>query len=173
MTCPTCEGRGEVEVCKPGCRIAWCGNNPNCESRWETCPDCGGTGEDGAAELGADLIAPGLEERGGAFTGALRGEPLTGAHKSEALRAHAAAHDIDLSQSHAFGDAFGDLPLLGRLFRSTGQSAQKRNLLIFVTANLVNPGGALKKHGPQRGPAGALYPNPATVTPGSGEPRLR
>ncbi|RFC50465.1 MAG: general secretion pathway protein D [Verrucomicrobia bacterium] len=36
----------------------------------------------------------------------------------------------------------GDLPLLGRLFRSTGQSAQKRNLIIFVTAKLVNPGGA-------------------------------
>ena len=33
---------------------------------------------------------------------------------------------------------FGDIPLLGRLFRSKGESAQKRNLLIFVTANLVN-----------------------------------
>ncbi len=41
----------------------------------------------------------------------------------------------------------GDLPLLGRLFRSTGESAQKRNLIIFVTANLVNPGGAPKKPG--------------------------
>ncbi len=39
----------------------------------------------------------------------------------------------------------GDLPLLGRLFRSTGQSAQKRNLMIFVTARLVNPGGAPRK----------------------------
>ncbi|HTX64755.1 MAG TPA: hypothetical protein VMD31_03215 [Opitutaceae bacterium] len=36
----------------------------------------------------------------------------------------------------------GDIPLLGRAFRSKGQSAQKRNLLIFVTARLVNPGGA-------------------------------
>jgi general secretion pathway protein D len=36
----------------------------------------------------------------------------------------------------------GDIPLLGRIFRSKGKSAQKRNLLIFVTANLVNPGGA-------------------------------
>ncbi|MCX6945029.1 MAG: type II and III secretion system protein [Opitutales bacterium] len=35
----------------------------------------------------------------------------------------------------------GDLPLLGRLFRSKGQTTQKRNLLIFVTARLVNPGG--------------------------------
>ena len=36
----------------------------------------------------------------------------------------------------------GDLPLLGRLFRSEGESTQKRNLLIFVTANLVSPGGS-------------------------------
>jgi len=35
----------------------------------------------------------------------------------------------------------GDLPLVGRLFRSKGESAQKRNLLIFVTASLVSPGG--------------------------------
>ncbi|HYC69596.1 MAG TPA: hypothetical protein VEB66_00210 [Opitutaceae bacterium] len=39
----------------------------------------------------------------------------------------------------------GSLPLLGRLFRSTGESTQKRNLLIFVTANLVTPGGGLQK----------------------------
>lgn len=37
----------------------------------------------------------------------------------------------------------GSVPLLGRLFRSKGESTQKRNLLIFVTANLVNPGGAI------------------------------
>jgi general secretion pathway protein D len=36
----------------------------------------------------------------------------------------------------------GDIPLLGRVFRSKGESSQKRNLLIFVTATLVNPGGA-------------------------------
>lgn len=36
----------------------------------------------------------------------------------------------------------GSLPLVGRMFRSKGQSAQKRNLLIFLTANLVSPGGA-------------------------------
>lgn len=39
----------------------------------------------------------------------------------------------------------GDIPLLGRVFRSKGVSSQKRNLLIFVTANLVNPGGASRK----------------------------
>ena len=35
----------------------------------------------------------------------------------------------------------GSIPLLGRLFHSKGESTQKRNLLIFVTAHLVNPGG--------------------------------
>ncbi|MBK8475677.1 MAG: hypothetical protein IPL39_05035 [Opitutaceae bacterium] len=39
----------------------------------------------------------------------------------------------------------GDLPAVGRLFRSRGEGAAKRNLLIFVTASLVSPGG-----GPQR-----------------------
>ena len=39
----------------------------------------------------------------------------------------------------------GDLPAVGRLFRSTGEGAAKRNLLIFVTASLVSTGG-----GPQR-----------------------
>ena len=35
----------------------------------------------------------------------------------------------------------GDIPLVGRLFRSEGESTQKRNLLIFVSARLVDPGG--------------------------------
>ena len=36
----------------------------------------------------------------------------------------------------------GSLPLIGRAFRSKGESTQKRNLLIFLTATLVDPGGA-------------------------------
>lgn len=35
----------------------------------------------------------------------------------------------------------GDIPLLGRLFRSNGEYSQKKNLLIFVTARLVGPDG--------------------------------
>jgi len=35
----------------------------------------------------------------------------------------------------------GDIPLLGRLFRTKGESSQKRTLLIFVTARLVSTGG--------------------------------
>lgn len=59
----------------------------------------------------------------------------------------------------------GNVPVLGRLFRSNGESAQKRNLLIFVTANLVSPGGALKKQAVSGAPAGSLFQNPTIVTP--------
>ncbi len=35
----------------------------------------------------------------------------------------------------------GDVPVLGHLFRSKGELSEKTNLLIFVTARLVNPAG--------------------------------
>lgn len=35
----------------------------------------------------------------------------------------------------------GEIPLLGRLFRSKHEESEKRNLLIFVTARLVDPAG--------------------------------
>lgn len=35
----------------------------------------------------------------------------------------------------------GDIPVLGRLFRSKGEKSEKQNLLIFVTARLVDPAG--------------------------------
>lgn len=59
----------------------------------------------------------------------------------------------------------GNLPVLGRLFRSNGESAQKRNLLIFVTANLVSPGGSLKKQAVRGAPIGTIFQNPTIVTP--------
>lgn len=68
---------------------------------------------------------------------------------------------------------FGDLPLVGRLFRSKGESAQKRNLLIFVTANLVSPGGSPKKQSLKSTPANSLFQNPTIVTPASAEGRTR
>ncbi len=68
---------------------------------------------------------------------------------------------------------FGDLPLVGRLFRSKGESSQKRNLLIFVTANLVSPGGSPKKQSLKSTPANSLFQNPTIVTPASAEPRTR
>ncbi len=35
----------------------------------------------------------------------------------------------------------GDIPLIGRLFQSNYEASEKRNLLIFVTARLVDPAG--------------------------------
>jgi beta-lactamase regulating signal transducer with metallopeptidase domain/type II secretory pathway component GspD/PulD (secretin) len=35
----------------------------------------------------------------------------------------------------------GDVPLLGRLFRSESKNTQKRNLLIFVTPTIIDPAG--------------------------------
>ncbi|MFT3831527.1 MAG: hypothetical protein QM691_17665 [Opitutaceae bacterium] len=52
----------------------------------------------------------------------------------------------------------GDLPAVGRLFRSTGEGATKRNLLIFVTASLVSPGGGLRKATPAQTVVTALAP---------------
>jgi general secretion pathway protein D len=68
---------------------------------------------------------------------------------------------------------FGDIPLVGRLFRSKGESSQKRNLLIFVTANLVSPGGSPKKQSLKSTPANSIFQNPTIVTPASAEPRTR
>lgn len=60
----------------------------------------------------------------------------------------------------------GDIPLLGRLFRSKGESSQKRNLLIFVTANLISPGGSLANQKVQGIEPGSLFQNPTLTTPG-------
>lgn len=37
----------------------------------------------------------------------------------------------------------GDIPIIGRLFRTNAEQHLKRNLVIFVTARLLNPGGQL------------------------------
>jgi general secretion pathway protein D len=38
----------------------------------------------------------------------------------------------------------GDLPLVGRLFRSESSSSQKKNLMIFVTPTIIDPAGNRK-----------------------------
>jgi general secretion pathway protein D len=45
----------------------------------------------------------------------------------------------------------GDIPLVGRLFRSQNENSEKQNLLIFVTARLVNPDGIPVRMGETRG----------------------
>jgi type II secretory pathway component GspD/PulD (secretin) len=37
----------------------------------------------------------------------------------------------------------GDLPLVGRAFRSESKTIKKKNLLIFVTPTLIDPAGNL------------------------------
>lgn len=59
----------------------------------------------------------------------------------------------------------GDIPGLGRLFRSEGETTQKRNLLIFVTANLVSPGGSPKKQTLPNVTPSSAFQNPSVVTP--------
>lgn len=66
---------------------------------------------------------------------------------------------------------FGDIPFLGRLFRSEGESSAKRNLLIFVTANMVSPGGSPKRQTLRGVQPGSLFQNPTIVTPGGSESR--
>ena len=60
----------------------------------------------------------------------------------------------------------GDIPFIGRVFRSEGQATRKRNLIIFVTANLIGPGGGPIKQ--EFGGLGnnALFQNPVLLTPG-------
>ncbi|MEM7791245.1 MAG: type II secretory pathway, component PulD [Verrucomicrobiota bacterium] len=59
----------------------------------------------------------------------------------------------------------GDIPGIGRLFRSEGETRQKRNLLIFVTANLVSPGGSPARQNYRSVKANSLFQNPTILTP--------
>jgi general secretion pathway protein D len=67
----------------------------------------------------------------------------------------------------------GDLPFVGRAFKSKGEATSKRNLLIFVTANLVSPGGSLKKQELKGVAPSSTFQNPTYVTPSNSESRLR
>jgi len=59
----------------------------------------------------------------------------------------------------------GDIPGLGRLFRSEGETRQKRNLLIFVTANMISPGGSPARQNYRNVDANSLFQNPTIMTP--------
>jgi general secretion pathway protein D len=59
----------------------------------------------------------------------------------------------------------GDIPGVGRLFRSEGETRDKRNLLIFVTANLVSPGGSPSRQNYRNVNADSLFQNPTIMTP--------
>lgn len=59
----------------------------------------------------------------------------------------------------------GDIPGIGRLFRSEGETRQKKNLLIFVTANLVSPGGSLSNQSYDNIKSNTIYQSPSLATP--------
>jgi general secretion pathway protein D len=52
----------------------------------------------------------------------------------------------------------GDIPLIGRLFQSEGENRIKSNLIIFVTAQIIDATGA-----PLRGDSGGSVPVTAPV----------
>lgn len=53
----------------------------------------------------------------------------------------------------------GDLPFIGRLFRSESEQHFKRNLMIFVTAHLIDPSGQrVKNNQPVAPAAGGMIP---------------
>jgi len=60
----------------------------------------------------------------------------------------------------------GDIPLLGTAFRSSGKTTTKRNLMVFVTANLVSPGGATLRSSHPGMRAGSTFSNPVIISPG-------
>jgi general secretion pathway protein D len=49
--------------------------------------------------------------------------------------------DSQITESKDTVPVLGDVPILGRLFQSTQKTEQKRNLMIFVTATLIDPAG--------------------------------
>ena len=66
----------------------------------------------------------------------------------------------------------GDIPVIGRLFQSKGETRQKRNLLIFVTANTISPGGSVGREQFQEMRPGSVYQNPTIISPGGSVQRI-
>ena len=63
----------------------------------------------------------------------------------------------------------GDLPYVGRLFRSRSEESDKRNLLVFVTARLVDPAGrAVRSSGESALLSGGGASSPAPQQQGQG-----
>ncbi len=60
----------------------------------------------------------------------------------------------------------GDIPLIGAAFRSSGKTTSKRNLMVFVTANLVSPGGSTLRSSYPGMRAGSTFSNPVLASPG-------
>ncbi|HUF62851.1 MAG TPA: Amuc_1098 family type IV pilus outer membrane protein [Verrucomicrobiales bacterium] len=59
----------------------------------------------------------------------------------------------------------GDVPLLGRLFRSESEERDKRNLMVFVTAKLIDPAGNVLCEKPEEEEEEAPESLPPPITP--------
>lgn len=81
------------------------------------------------------LLAPRLEVEDGRLTGELRGEPLAGVRKAEAVAEWARSRGVDLAASAAYADSLDDLAMLERVGRPA----------------VVNPGRRLLDHAVARG----------------------
>ena len=66
----------------------------------------------------------------------------------------------------------GDIPFIGRLFQAKGESRQKKNLLIFITANRISPGGSVVREQFQEMRPGSVFQNPIIVSPGGAVQRV-
>jgi len=68
----------------------------------------------------------------------------------------------------------GDIPILGRLFRSESSTSEKKNLMIFVTPTIIDPAGN-RSHSEDEMPfaQAAIPAQPKAGGPGDPEPLLR
>jgi fatty acyl-CoA reductase len=80
-----------------------------------------------ARHLGAvDVLATTLIERAGVLTGELACVPIAEEQKGVLVREYAAKHGIDLTQSFAYTDSIGDLPMLDAVGRPVAVNADAR-----------------------------------------------
>jgi general secretion pathway protein D len=59
----------------------------------------------------------------------------------------------------------GNIPLIGKLFQSSAESYQKRNLLIFVSASIVSRGGSPVREVIQNISPQSIFKDPVIMTP--------
>jgi general secretion pathway protein D len=59
----------------------------------------------------------------------------------------------------------GDMPLIGKLFQSNGKTSSKKNLMIFVTANMISPTGSMLRTSIGGVRNGTTFQNPTVSSP--------
>jgi HAD superfamily hydrolase (TIGR01490 family) len=80
-----------------------------------------------AEQVGAaELMATHLVARDGLLTGDLAGPPIAHGRKAELVRDYAEKHGIDLGESFAYTDSYGDLPMLECVGHPAAVNADRR-----------------------------------------------